>query len=150
MSSTSARRSATYLERRYAPYAKWFGTAFQRLACSAQLYEPLGRMLAARTLDDRERAWTIVVERTLALHEHHQLLARGRYAPADVYAGRRGIGIPAFGPSSIHDLVAELRSHITDPEVLALPPRLGSINQMFAVRDLEDDAPRWRTWFRRA
>jgi len=146
----SVMRLGFYLERRYAPYAKWLGTAFQQLACAARLHEPLGRMLAARTLDERERAWTIVLQTTLELHEQHQLLARGRYAPADVYAGRRGIGIPAFGPASLHDLVAELRSHITDPDVLALPPRLGSINQMFAVRDLEDSAPHWRAWFLRA
>jgi hypothetical protein len=61
-----------------------------------------------------------------------------------------GIGIPAFGPASIADLIQDIRAHITDPDVLALPPRLGSINQMLAVRDLEDGAGGWRAWYLRA
>ena len=136
----SVMRLGFYLERRYPPYAKWLGTAFQQLACAARLHEPLARMLAAPHLDQREQAWTSALRGVLELHEQHGLLARGRYAPADVYAGRRGIGIPAFGPGSTDELVAELRAHITDPEVRALPPRLGSVNQMLAVRDLEDGA----------
>jgi hypothetical protein len=81
-----------------------------------------------------------VLRGVLELHEQHGLLARDRYAPADVYVGRRGIGIPAFGPASAETLIAEIRAHITDPEVQALPPRLGSVNQLIAMRDLEDGA----------
>jgi hypothetical protein len=145
----SVMRLGFYLERRYAPYAKWFGTAFRRLPCAQRLHEPLARLLVAPGLDERESRWESVLRALLELHELHGVLTPGRYAPADVYRGRRGIGIPAFGAASIDELIQEIRAHITDPDVLALPPRLGSINQMLAVRDLEDGT-RWRAWYLRA
>lgn len=146
----SVMRLGFYLERRYPPYAKWFGTAFRQLPCAPQLHEPLAGLLVAPGLDEREAAWATVLRALLELHERHGILTPGRYAPADVYSGRRGIGIPAFGAASIHELIHEIRAPITDPGVLALPPRLGSINQMLAVRDLEDGASRWRAWYLRA
>ncbi|HEU4785505.1 MAG TPA: DUF4037 domain-containing protein [Ktedonobacterales bacterium] len=42
------------LERRYAPYSKWFGTAFSRLACAGQLGPHLTASLAASTWQERE------------------------------------------------------------------------------------------------
>ena len=42
------------LERRYAPYSKWFGTAFTRLACSGQLGPRLTAALAASSWQKRE------------------------------------------------------------------------------------------------
>lgn len=43
------------MERQYAPYSKWFGTAFARLACAPDLSPPLQATLAASTWQDRER-----------------------------------------------------------------------------------------------
>src|SRR5690348_5836477 len=42
------------LERRYAPYSKWFGTAFGRLACAGQLGPQLTASLAASSWQERE------------------------------------------------------------------------------------------------
>lgn len=42
------------LERRYAPYSKWFGTAFSRLACAGQLGPHLTAVLSASTWQERE------------------------------------------------------------------------------------------------
>lgn len=42
------------LERRYAPYAKWFGTAFARLDCAPQVMPHLHASLAAETWAARE------------------------------------------------------------------------------------------------
>jgi hypothetical protein len=42
------------LERRYAPYSKWLGTAFARLDAAAELQPPLERMLSADTYEHRE------------------------------------------------------------------------------------------------
>jgi hypothetical protein len=44
------------LERRYAPYPKWFGSAFQRLACAAELSPLLWRAQQAATWHEREAA----------------------------------------------------------------------------------------------
>lgn len=43
------------IERRYAPYSKWFGTAFARLDCSPRLLPHLQGVLAARDWRERER-----------------------------------------------------------------------------------------------
>jgi hypothetical protein len=44
------------IERRYAPYAKWFGTAFSELQIADRLSGPLDRALHARSWDEREKA----------------------------------------------------------------------------------------------
>lgn len=40
-------RLAMLVERRYAPYPKWFGTAFARLPCAPELRETLEQILSA-------------------------------------------------------------------------------------------------------
>lgn len=44
------------IERRYAPYPKWFGSAFQHLACAAELSPLLWRTQQATTWQEREAA----------------------------------------------------------------------------------------------
>jgi Domain of unknown function (DUF4037) len=44
------------IERRYAPYRKWFGTAFSELQVADRLSAPLDRALHARTWREREEA----------------------------------------------------------------------------------------------
>ncbi|MET3899254.1 hypothetical protein ABIB57_003209 [Devosia sp. UYZn731] len=51
--SQNMMRLAMLLERQYAPYPKWFGTAFSRLPCAANLAPLLEQVLSA--LDWRER-----------------------------------------------------------------------------------------------
>ncbi|MFN8527949.1 MAG: DUF4037 domain-containing protein [Anaerolineae bacterium] len=43
------------IERRYAPYSKWFGTAFSRLACGPLLTPIFQRVLNATTWQEREQ-----------------------------------------------------------------------------------------------
>ena len=43
------------IERQYAPYIKWFGTAFSRLACAEQLAPIFHDVLDSRTWQDREK-----------------------------------------------------------------------------------------------
>ncbi len=44
------------MEKRYAPYPKWFGTAFRRLRCAADLWPILWRAQRAPTWPEREAA----------------------------------------------------------------------------------------------
>ena len=44
------------VERRYAPYVKWFGTAFSKLQIADRLSAPLNRALHARSWREREKA----------------------------------------------------------------------------------------------
>lgn len=145
----SAMRLGFYLERAYAPYGKWFGTAFLRLACGPELYELIAAMLSAPGWEDRDRAWAEALRRLIVLHERAGLLAPGKYRPTSVYGGRPGTGLPGVdrGLPTMANLIDDIRAHIRDAEVLAIPPRVGSINQLLASRDLDDDVPRWRAWF---
>jgi hypothetical protein len=60
------------LERRYAPYTKWLGSAFAQLECAEELRPPLERMLAADTFAARESAWIEAIE---ALARRHNALS---------------------------------------------------------------------------
>jgi len=59
------------MERQYAPYSKWFGTAFSRLACAPRVGQVLNAALAADDWHVRERhlstAYTLVAEMHNAL-----------------------------------------------------------------------------------
>jgi hypothetical protein len=61
-------RVAFLLERAYAPYSKWLGTAFARLPCAPELAPPLNRALTAATYADREAALVEAYELLGALH----------------------------------------------------------------------------------
>jgi hypothetical protein len=50
------------LERRYAPYSKWWGTAFERLACAQHVGPQLRAVLAAATWQEREERLAQVYE----------------------------------------------------------------------------------------
>jgi hypothetical protein len=143
----SALRLCFLLERRYPPYAKWFGTAFQRLAAAPDLLPTVTALLAAGDWQQRDRLWADLLHALIVRHERAGLLAAGRYRPAPVYLGRPGTGLPQFprgGPPAITELISELRAGIADAQVRALSPRLGNINQLAACRDLEDALPLWR------
>ncbi|MBQ7337217.1 MAG: DUF4037 domain-containing protein [Clostridia bacterium] len=72
----------------YAPYSKWFGTAFSRLAVSEELKQTLERVLRASCVEEREalllRAQLLVVD----LHNESGLGERVTCCPQDYY-GRK-------------------------------------------------------------
>ena len=63
-------RMGFLLERRYAPYSKWFGSAFTRLPIAAALAPPLARTLAAQDWNERGEAlaaaYLVLAKRQLA------------------------------------------------------------------------------------
>ena len=111
------------MEKQYAPYSKWFGTAFSRLACSAELSPILQKALRAETWPERENALLAAYEQVAAMHnalhitqpvptEVHQLWNR----PFKVLWG---------------DFPGALHSQIQDPEVERIAERwpVGGIDQ---------------------
>jgi hypothetical protein len=56
------------IERRYAPYTKWLGTAFSTLDCAAQLAPAIARALDAPTYTERERALCEAYEIAARMH----------------------------------------------------------------------------------
>ena len=117
------------LERRYAPYAKWLGSAFARLACADELGPFLDGALAARSWHERERqlggAYAVVAA-------SHNRLGLSDPLPTAVspYHGRPFLVIHG-------DRFADaIRARIRDPRVLALPPDVGSVDQFVDATDV--------------
>ena len=103
------------LERRYAPYAKWFGTAFAGLDCGPGLSPVLGRAVRAPTWQEREEALTEAYAAVAALHN-----ASGITEPVVVEEVRlwdRPFAVP-WG-----DVPGALTDAITDPAVRAIAER---------------------------
>jgi hypothetical protein len=61
------------MEKQYAPYSKWFGTAFARLACAAELTPLLWTALRAETWPERETALMAAYEQVAAMHNALQV-----------------------------------------------------------------------------
>lgn len=110
------------IERRYAPYAKWFGTAFSRLACASRLRPLLEGALAAQSWQERERFLAPAYE---AMAELHNGLGITPPLPAktQLFFGRPFQVI--FG----EQFTDAIRATITDPQVQALPKDAGGIDQ---------------------
>lgn len=60
------------MEQRYAPYPKWFGSAFQRLRCAEKLWPVLWRTQRASTWQERE---TVLAGTQTLLAQMHNALA---------------------------------------------------------------------------
>jgi hypothetical protein len=121
------------LERQYAPYAKWFGTAFGRLNAAPGLQPLLSRALAATSWPERDRS---LGEAYAAVARLHNSLGLTDPVPADPvpFHGRPFTVI--FG-----DRFAEaLRERIADPEVRALPLPIGGVDQWSDSTDLLEAA----------
>ncbi|WP_375387939.1 DUF4037 domain-containing protein [uncultured Amnibacterium sp.] len=125
---------AFLLHRRWPPYAKWFGTAFDSLPGAEALRAPIDVALAATTWQERQAALAVTLEALLRLQVTAGLTGPDR-AVAPFWD--RPYLQPAPG------IVAALLDGIGDGEIRALPRGLGSIEQRTDVVDLLVDA-RWR------
>ena len=70
------------MERQYAPYSKWLGTAFARLACGPVLVPILRDALHAPTWQERERPLGVAYETVARMHN-----TLGITAPLDPHTG---------------------------------------------------------------
>jgi len=115
------------LSRRWAPYAKWRGTAFRSLPVAAQLGPLLDASVAAAGWRERENALATACELVLGIQ-------RERGLPAPAFAV-----IPFFDRPyrTVDDAVPDgLLGAITDPDVTRLPPMVGSIEQWVDSTDV--------------
>ena len=124
-------RLAFLMERTYAPYAKWFGTAFRQLDCSATLGPILEAAIGADTWEAREGHLVDAYETIARLHNGLQVTERIPEA-ATAFFGRpfRVIAVNGFSD-------ALLRT-ITDPRVqtIAERPPIGNIDLISDNTDL--------------
>ncbi len=128
-------RMAFLIERRYAPYPKWFGSGFARLPCAGELAPILARVLAADAWQPREAA----------LAEAYDAIGRLQQA-----RGVPGAIAPRIGPFyerpftvvNAEEIMAALRDEIEDEALKALPI-IGSLDQVSdstSVIELPDSA----------
>jgi hypothetical protein len=111
------------MERTYAPYAKWFGTAFQRLHCGRELYPVLQRAMASTTWQAREQHLCTAYEYVARMHNRLNLTL-----PLPEHT-RQFFGRP-FQVIALHGYAEALCEQIQDPQVSALASnsQIGSID----------------------
>jgi hypothetical protein len=125
------------MEREFAPYPKWFGSAFQRLQCSAALSPHLRAALAANDWGERERALVAAYE---ILAELHNRLA---ITPPLPTAAQPFFSRP-FAVMAIAGFAERITEQIKDRSVRSLlsRPLIGSIDQLSDSTDLVE----WTVW----
>jgi hypothetical protein len=112
------------MERTYAPYPKWFGTAFKRLSCAAELSPPLQLALGAQAWPEREQHLIVAYEQLAAMHN-----ALGLTEPmperVTLFFDR------PFKVITLHGFADALVRQIADPVVkrIAEFPLIGSMDQ---------------------
>src|SRR5215217_3438950 len=121
------------IERRYAPYAKWFGSGFARLPIAEALLPHLQRTLAADHWQARGEALADAYLVLVAAQKSRDIAPfEGRIGP---YFTRPFITINA------DDAVEAARQSIRSPEIASLPI-LGAIDQVSDLTPLLVDAKR--------
>jgi hypothetical protein len=117
------------MERQYAPYIKWLGTAFQALNCATQLAPILTETLRSETWRQREEHLTLAYEYVARMH--NDLALTKPLAPqVSQFHGR------PFQVLHAERFAEALLAEIEDPEVRALPRYLGSIDQFVDSTDV--------------
>jgi hypothetical protein len=121
------------LERRYAPYSKWFGTAFGKLACGPQLTPLLNRVLDSHPWQARQEplcaAYVILAElqNALAIAE--------RVEPAITDYFNRPYKVIFAGR-----FADALKAAIHDETIRALPGDIGGADQLVDSTDVTSNA----------
>jgi hypothetical protein len=122
------------MERVYAPYPKWFGTAFRQLECARTLTGPLGRVMTADTWQAKERSLVQAYEFVASMHNSLDITPPIS-TEARLFFGRpfRVIALNGFADA----IVAEIR----DPSVRRLlqRPLIGGVDQFSDSTDIVDN-----------
>ena len=116
------------IARRYAPYTKWFGTAFAELACASRLEPLFAGVLGARSWHEREAHLSQVYELVAQMHNDLDIMP-----PVDptvrLYYGRP---FQVLHAERFADATAVA---IKDPDVRAIIDRTGLIGSVDQVSD---------------
>ena len=122
------------MERKYAPYTKWFGSGFADLECGSELGPIFRDVLLSSTWKEREsnlaRAFRVIARMHNALK-----ITRPIVEDVSQYHGRPYL---VFEPE---DLMHDIITSFTDEEVKAIKHGLGSVNQFIDTTDLLSRVP---------
>ena len=116
------------MEKKYAPYSKWFGTAFNHLDCAQELNPIFIQVLEAREWQTRQNF----------LAKAYEIVAR-MYNALRVTSPLREAAAPYFGRPYLvigeEHYVEEIRKVVTNEQVRKIKHNLGSVNQFIDSND---------------
>jgi hypothetical protein len=125
------------IERQYAPYSKWFGTAFSRLDCAPALTPIFAAVHRSTSWQEREEHLVAAYEYAAAMHNQ---LAITPPIPSKVsYFHDRPFRVIDGGTAA-----EIIRQSITDEAIHALPPGIGKVDQYVDNTDVLSHASRCR------
>ena len=116
------------MERKYAPYSKWFGTAFSQLECAPELSSIFTEVLLSSTWKERERHLSRAYGVIARMHNALQI-TRTIAEEVSNYGGRPYLVLEA------PHLVGDILNCLTDEEVKGFKHGLGSVNQFVDSTD---------------
>jgi hypothetical protein len=116
------------MERQYAPFIKWFGSAFAQLNCAGAMAPVLTRVLQASSWQERQDGLSTAYEFVASMHNNLGITEplSTQVAP---YHARPFLVIHA------DRFVEAIRGAIASEEVRALPEHLGSVDQFVDSTD---------------
>jgi hypothetical protein len=110
------------MERKYAPYSKWFGTAFKRLACAQELTPLFMQVMQAQKWSERQEFLARAYETVARLHNALEVTIALK-EPAAPYFGRPYLVV------GDQRYAEELRKALASEAVRRIEHSLGSVNQ---------------------
>jgi hypothetical protein len=116
------------MERQYAPFIKWLGSAFAQLNCADQLAPVLTRVLQADSWQEREDDLTLAYEFVASMHNDLGITEPLSTQVAQYHA-RPFLVIHA------DRFVEAIRAAISSEQVRALPEHLGSVDHFVDSTD---------------
>ena len=124
------------MERKYAPYIKWFGMAFQRLSCASKFSPLFDQILAAESWQSRQEPLVQALE--LAAHLHNELGITEAMPVKTTWFFER-----PFKVIRGEQFAVTIRRQIKDPQVMKLPEHLGGADQFLDSTDAVNTLNRW-------
>ncbi len=117
------------IERQYAPYYKWFGTAFSRLTCAATLTPIFHAVLDAADWETREQHLSAAYLELIRMHNSLAITPPSEASVSQFY------NRPYLVPHASR-LVESLHGAIQSPSVRELPKHTGAISQFVDSTDV--------------
>jgi len=120
------------MERKYAPYSKWFGTAFNRLACAQELSPIFMQILQAQGWKARQEFLARAYEAAARMHNSLGITIPLKEVAVQ-YHGRPYLVAPDG------DYGGELIKAMTNEDIRTMKHNLGSVNQLIDSNDQLND-----------
>jgi hypothetical protein len=130
-------RLCLLMEKEYAPYPKWFGSAFARLDCAPELTPILAKVLGSRDWPERERCLVAAYEILVTMHND---LGITKPMPTRV-SQFHDRPFMVIGGEAVGQTIWEA---IEDREIKALPYGVGKIDQWVDSTDILSHPERFR------